>query len=241
MSAESHSSSPSNSRTVIRLTTPPTASDPYSADAPSFSTSSRSMAIMGASRLMFLMRVRLPLMSCSVPSLPRPRRLTGLSARSTQQLPPPRAVAIRLLFVMLPSVNGRVAVRSDKPEIPSESRSSAVIIDSGDAESKLERRTRVPVTTISSMVSSAAASAASSAAAVAAGTRNSAARTSPRNFMLCFIETPFSNTTVVMESSWRGRAMSSCAMGHARVPVRGPRRGRHGDAERGECGYGEAR
>ena len=69
----------------MTLTTPATASAPYTADAPSFSTSRRSIAATGivlmSTKLVVmdsaneLIATRRPLTSTSVASAPRPRRL----------------------------------------------------------------------------------------------------------------------------------------------------------------------
>ncbi len=137
---------------VMTLITPPIASEPYTAEAPSFSTSMRSMAAVGmvlrstpepVCRPMPEKTMRRPFRSTRVRRLPRPRRSTR-----TAPLPP----LFTWAFTALPC-SGIAWRKSPRLTLPLARIASRLITVTGAGVLRSLRRMRVPVTTISSVFS----------------------------------------------------------------------------------------
>ncbi len=162
----------------MKLITPPMASEPYSAEAPSFSTSTRSMApawmllrsTPASSPGEAKLARRRPLSRISVLDTPTPRRLAPLKPRW------PEVPSVMLA----PSVSGAllaVSVRTSSAAVvtPRSRMSSRVMISIGSAVSPSRRLMREPVTnTVSSSVFATSAS----AAPTPAGSHRTCARAS---------------------------------------------------------------
>ena len=131
------------------FTTPATASEPYTAEAPPVSTSMRSMNCAG---MVFMSTAiepglpdtkRRPSTSTSVRSMPRLRR-------STVETPPPevRKLEFVRLSVGVPKV-GFLSSSSCVLRMPVAAMSSEEMVCTGDGESRLVLTMREPVTTTS--------------------------------------------------------------------------------------------
>ncbi len=143
----------------MMLTTPPMASEPYTAEAPSLSTSIRSMAATGIefrsteSLAPFPPGTnRRPLSSTSVRAGPRPRRATRVAP-----LPP----LLTWVLMALPC-SGRLCRKSPIETLPLATTWSLLITVTGAGVVRSLRRMRDPVTTICSSALFLVAAAASS-------------------------------------------------------------------------------
>ncbi len=136
-------SMPSKPLRRMKLTTPPIASEPYTAEAPSLSTSTRSIIVAGIALTSLLAR-RVPLTRISVRLSPRPR-----SEMVEAPVPPPLLV---LGLVALPAIDGSSCTRSPSVALPVASICARLIVTTGLAVSVSTRRRREPVTTMLSRV-----------------------------------------------------------------------------------------
>src|SRR6478672_1956293 len=139
----------------MKLTTPATASEPYTAELPPVTTSTRSMRSVGivfvSTRKSPTLPVmwRRPLTSTSVRDSPRPRR-----SRMLRPLVPMKRVEFAWLKVE--RSDGRSFRRSPTLTSPVMVSSSALIDVIGTGDSRFGRRMRDPVTTIVSLFASVA-------------------------------------------------------------------------------------
>ena len=132
---------------VMMFTTPATASDPYTAEAPSFSTSMRSMAAVGIefrstdeSAPVPPGTMRRPFKRARVRESPRPRRLTRVDPS------PPLLTAV---LIELPC-SGRLCRKSPIDTLPLATTCSRLMTVTGAGVVRSLRRMRDPVTVISS-------------------------------------------------------------------------------------------